>query len=236
MGSLTLKKQSKQSIAVGNVFYGHELKLPIPSSDGLSIEVVPHQAQFGVKLKARIGGFSGEVYLETLPPLEQISKQFQGIDLFSLPLELQLTVLCEACRNLIGHFSQRLGASITIEQIEQCTVTKTDEGIDFIINHGEQCVTSGRFVFPKETLALLSKKIVTIPKLREFNSVDMSYRIRLGTTRLSQKEYSDMAEGDIIFFDEHELAKDQKVDIIGLGSVRIKGQVTPNGVIVRQIG
>lgn len=236
MGKLILEEQTKQSVAIENAFYGRDVTFSMPSDAGLlSVEVCRHRARFGIQLDIHIGATACSIFLESLPPLEQLSTKFQGIDLFSLPSELQITVLREACSTLLEYFSQRLGSTVTIDAITILSTYDVNEGVNFMINRGDNYITSGTLVAPKEIFAMLSRKILSVPKLRRWDNVDMEYRCRLGKTVLSPNEYSEIAEGDIIFLDEHDLAGDSKVDIVGLGSLKIRGQVTSDGVVVRQI-
>jgi hypothetical protein len=108
-------------------------------------------------------------------------------------------------------------------------------GLDFVVTSGQNHVTAGTLVAPKEVFVLFAKKIRNIPDLHNFKELEASYRIYVGSTQLSKDDYRALREEDIVFLDQYELAKSKKVDIVGFDGLRILGTFAETGVIVEQI-
>lgn len=237
MEKLVLEKTTRQAIAIDNVFYGREVRFSsnVPGGE-LSVELRPHEAQLTYQIGVKVGQFPGYIFVDHFPPLEQLTTKFGEADLLALPETLQLLVLQEAFAGLLQEFSKKLGVDILCESLAKTAHEEVPTGIDFVIEINQEYAMAGRLVAPEALLAQLAKKMTQIPSLRHLNSVEIPYRIRVGQTALSRDEYQALGEGDIIFFDQYDLAKGSDVAILGLGSAHVRGQATEQGVVVRQIG
>ncbi|MDE6575915.1 MAG: hypothetical protein K2L24_00730 [Opitutales bacterium] len=233
---LTLEKTTRQAVAIDNVFYGREVRFTTPVPGGeLSVELRPHEAQLPFQIGVKVGQFPCYLLIDTFPPLEQLTTKFGEADLLALPESLQLLVLQEALEGLWGEFSKKLGVGIACESLSK-TPREAPTGIDFVVEMNGEYATAGRLVAPEALLAQLAKKMTQTPRLRHLDNVEIPYRICVGQTDLSRAEYEDLGEGDIIFLDQYDLAKGQDVAILGLGEAQVRGQVTDQGLVVRQIG
>jgi hypothetical protein len=140
-----------------------------------------------------------------------------------------------ATEALQQHFSTALKTTVTIDSFAATTAKEPPNGIDFTLTSEQNHVTAGTLVAPKEVLALLAKQIPHTPNLRNLKNLEMTYRVCVGSTRLSSEDYKNLAEEDIVFLDQYELAKSKKVGIVGFDGVRICGSFSEEGVIVEQI-
>jgi hypothetical protein len=230
------KKVSKNDIFIDNIFYGREVHFTFPSDGGqLKVEIRRQDTQFAVEMKWTIGRSPCSLFLESLPPLATFSKTFEGVDPFSVPEEIRPLVFQAALEKLQKHFSTTLGVAISIDFIGTLTSHESQNGIDFVVTSGQNHVTAGTLVAPKEVLVLLAKKIQNTPNLHDFKELEASYRVCVGSTQLSKDDYRDLRKEDIVFLDQYELAKSKKVDIVGFDGVRILGTFAEMGVVVEQI-
>jgi hypothetical protein len=230
------KKISKNDIFIDNIFYGREVYFTFPSDGGqLKVEICRQDTQFSVEMKWTIGRHPCSLFLESLPPLALFSKAFEGVDLFSVPEEIRLLVFQAALEKLQKHFSDILGVATSIDSIATTTSYESQNGLDFVITSGQNHVTAGTLVAPKEVLVLLAKKIRNIPDLHNFKELEASYRVCVGSAQLSKDDYRDLRKEDIVFLDQYELAKSKKVDIVGFDGVKILGTFAETGVVVEQI-
>ncbi|MDR2371624.1 MAG: hypothetical protein LBD60_00550 [Puniceicoccales bacterium] len=231
-----LKKVSKNDIFIDNIFYGREVHLTFPSDGGqMKVEICRQDTQFSVEMKLTIGRYPCSLFLESLPPLATFSKTFESIDPFSVPEEIRPLIFQAALEKLQKHFSTALGIAISIDSIGTLTSPELPNGLDFVVTSGQDHVTAGTLVAPKEVLVLLAKKIQNTPNLHDFKELEASYRVCVGSTQLSKDDYRDLRKEDIVFLDQYELAKSKKVDIIGFDGVRILGTFAEVGVVVEQI-
>ncbi|MDR1435332.1 MAG: hypothetical protein LBI77_02915 [Puniceicoccales bacterium] len=234
--NLVLKKISRNNVFIDNIFYGREVSLAL-QWDGrpIGIEVRRQDRRFSTAIKLTIGRYACTLFLEVLPPLATFSKQFDGIDFFSLPKEICLLAFQSATEALKTHFSNILKTEISIDAIEKVAGDEAKEGIDFVVTSGQNHVSAGTLVAPREILVLLAKNIGDTPPLHRFDNLEMTYRICVGSTWLSKEDYRELCEEDVVFLDQHDLAKEKKVDIVGFGGMKIRGNFTPSGVVIRQI-
>jgi hypothetical protein len=232
---LILKKASKNDIFIDNIFYGRDVRFIFPcGGESLEVEIRRQDTKFSTEIKLTIGRYPCSLFLETLPPLAIFSKNFQGIDFLSVPEEIRLLVFQAALEAPQKHFSNILGAAISIDSIGNGS-DELPHGLDFVVTSGKGHTTSGRLVSPKEVLVLLAKKIQNTPNLHNFKALEASYRVCVGSTRLSKEAYRDLQEKDVVFLDQYELAKSKKVDIVGFDGVKILGMFAENGVTVERI-
>jgi hypothetical protein len=232
----TLKRVSKNDIFIDNIFYGREVHFTFPTDGGqLQVEICRRNMQFSTEMKLTIGRYPCSLFLESLPPLALFSKAFEGIDLSSVPEEIRLLVFQAALEKLQKHFSTALGVAISINSVGIITSYEPQNGLDFVVTSGQDYVTTGTLVVPKEVLVLLAKKIQNTPDLHDFKELEASYRVCVGSTQLSKDDYRDLRKEDIVFLDQYELATTKKVDIVGFDGVRILGTFAETGVIVEQI-
>jgi hypothetical protein len=233
---LTFKKLTKNEIFIDNIFYGKAISFSFPcDAQSFSVSNFKHAAKFSVALKLTIGGHACSLFLETLPPLVTFSGKFTGIDLFSVPQEIRLLVFQTATEALCSYFSDKLKAAITVDAIEILMAYDPVVGLDFVITAEQKYLLAGTLATPKEVLVLLAKHITDTPRLRDLSKLEMSYHVCVGTTYLTRENYRNLCEEDIVFLDQHELANQKKVDILGLGRMRIHGSCGASGVVVRRI-
>jgi hypothetical protein len=234
--AVILKKISKNNIFIDNIFYGREVCFTFPCnrepSEG---EVRRHETQFSVAIQLTIGRYPCSLLLEALPPLAVFSKQFDGIDLFSVPETIRLLVFQAATEVIQTHFSNMLKATISVDAIAVTTPIERQSGIDFLITLEKNYATAGTLVAPKAVLVLLAKRIQNTPNLHYFRNLEAPYHIRIGSTQLSKEDYQNLREEDIVFLDRYELAKSKKVDIVGLSGVEILVAFAEAGVTVERI-
>jgi hypothetical protein len=234
--ALTLKKISKNNIFIENIFYGQEIGFTFSCEQRpFKVEVVKGEGQFSTEIKLIIGHHTCSLLLESLPPLVTFSKAFEGVDLLSIPEEIRLLVFQTATESIRSHFANILQTAISIDSIETANVPKTEETIGFRITSEGNYITAGTLIAPREVLVVLAKKIKNIPTLHHFKDLQLPYYVRLGSTQLSKEDYQALSEEDIVFLDQYELAKQKKVDIVGLGEARIRGTFVPSGVVVEQV-
>lgn len=237
MEKLILGKRSRASVIAENIFYGKSVAFELASEGKpLSVALEHHKAQLTVKLGLKLGESEGTLYLEKLPPLEAFSEKFAGIDIRSLPEELQLLVLQGALDHVLDACSKGLSVGIRIMSLEFLSETPKIEGIDFVIHQEEHYLTAGALVAEDAIRVKLVKLVKPAPKLRNLDALTLPYKLRIGKTFLSRSNYADLEEDDIIFLDEYGIEKEGKVHIEGLGSLAIEGKLSPAGVIVEQIG
>jgi hypothetical protein len=234
--SLVFKKVSKNDVFIDNIFYGREVRFSFPC-DQQSIEVEVHSriTKFSTELKLTIASSPCALLLEALPPLATFSKQFEGIDLLSLPEDIRLLAFQVATEAIQSHFSNILKTTITIDSMGTPISSEHQKGINFTLTSGQTFITAGTLVASREVLALLAKKIQKIPHVHSFKNLEMAYRVCVGSTRLSQEDYQNLCEEDIVFLDQYELARSKKVDIVGFDGLKIFGSLAPMGVVVEQI-
>ncbi|MDR0740779.1 MAG: hypothetical protein LBF34_03660 [Puniceicoccales bacterium] len=231
-----LKKVSKNDIFIDNIFYGREVHFTFPSDGGqMKVEICRQDTQFSVEMKLTIGRYPCSLFLESLPPLATFSKTFESIDPFSVPEEIRPLIFQAALEKLQKHFSTALGIAISIDSIGTLTSPELTDGLDFVVTSGQDHVTAGTLVAPKEIFVLLAKKIQNTPNLHDFKELEASYRVCVGSTQLSKDDYRDLRKEDIVFLDQYELVKSKKVDIVGFDGVRILGTFAEAGVVVEQI-
>ncbi|MDR1303476.1 MAG: hypothetical protein LBJ81_02550 [Puniceicoccales bacterium] len=236
MESLALKKISRNDIFIDNVFYGRRIGFAL-QCDGrpLEVEIRRHETQFSTEIGLTIGRYPCALLLESLPPLTIFSQQFDDIDLQSLPEDIRLLALQVATEALQRHFSTALKTTVTVDSVGATAAKTPQNGIDFTLASEQNHLAAGTLVAPKEVLALLAKKIPHAPNLRNLKNLEMAYRVCVGSTRLSSEDYRNLAEEDIVFLDQYELAKSKKVGIVGFDGLRICGSFSETGVIVEQI-
>ncbi|MDR2806769.1 MAG: hypothetical protein LBB11_01260 [Puniceicoccales bacterium] len=191
--------------------------------------------RFSIEIRLTLGHYPCRLLLEQLPPLAVFSDKFAAIDFFSVPEEIRLLVFQGATEALQEHYSAILKTAITIDALEPVVVSETVNGIDFTITGEQNRITAGTLVAPKEVLAMLAKKIQRTPVVHHFRNLEFPYHFSLGSTRFSWDDYEALCEEDVIFLDQHELAKAQKMAILDFGDVRVRGNLIPSGVVVQQI-
>ncbi|MDR0590440.1 MAG: hypothetical protein LBG09_01095 [Puniceicoccales bacterium] len=236
MELLALKKVSRNDIFIDNIFYGRRICFAFQCDRRtLEVEIRRHETQFSTEIGLTIGRYPCTLLLELLPPLAFFSQQFDGVDLPSLPEDIRLLAFQIATETLQQHFSTTLKTTVTIDSVGATTAERPPNGIDFTLTSEQNHVTAGTLAAPKEALALLAKQIPLTPSLRSLKNMEMAYRVCVGSTRLSKEDYRNLAEEDIVFLDQYELAKSKKVGIVGLDGVSICGSFSEEGVTVEQI-
>jgi hypothetical protein len=233
---MILKKVSKNDIFIDNIFYGREIRFPLPDGgEPLAVEISRQDTKLSTAIKLTIGRYPCALFLESMPPLAIFSKQFDGIDLLAIPEAIRLLVFQTATEAIQTHFSNGLKTAITIDSIATETPIERQAGIDFLITSGKNYVTAGTLVAPKEVLVLLAKRIQNTPNLHHFRDLEAPYRVCIGSTQLSRADYQNLREEDIVFLDRYELAKSKKVAIVGLDGLKISGTFAETGITVEQI-
>jgi hypothetical protein len=236
MGLLALKKVSRNDIFIDNVFYGRRICFTLRCGRRpIEVEIHRHETQFSTEIGLTIGRYLCALRLELLPPLAVFSQQFDGVDLQSLPEDIRLLAFQVATETLQQYFSTALKTTVTVDSVGAPTTKNPPNGIDFTLASEQNHLAAGTLVAPKEALALLAKKIAPTPNLRNLKNLEMAYRVCVGFTQLSHEDYRNLAEEDIVFLDQYELAKSKKVGIVGLDGVRICGSFSEEGVTVEQI-
>lgn len=170
--------------------------------------------------------------LEELPPLSFFSQKFEGVDLSSLPEEIEAVVL-EACfKNVLDAVEEELGVVISLESyLQEHPGNNFDDELPFSVHiEGIQLPVHGSLHMEGsslEFLAALLERSFYIRKNR-FTSIQVPLYVIIGEETLSLKEFKGLDLRDILLLDSENFIDNGSCKVV-VGNYLMYDGVLENG-------
>lgn len=172
--------------------------------------------------------------LDQLPPLSYFSQKFEGVDLQSLPEDIQAVAL-EACfKNVLDAVEEELGVVISIESYEQnhpgnnfddeLPFSVRIEGIELPI-HGALHMEGSSLEF---LAALLERPSYT--RKNHFTAIEVPIYAIIGEETLSLKEFKNLDLRDILLLEDENFVANGSCKVV-IGNYLMYGGVLENGTL-----
>ncbi len=169
--------------------------------------------------------------LDSLPPLSYFSKKFEGIDLASLPQEIQSIILESSFASILNIIEDRLGVVLSIEEY---TFTLPDnlsqEQLPFVVTiNGIAKRTYGCLYMTEPALEFLAAILEVTPPLRKnyFPSIEIPLKAVIAEEELTFAEFKNLKLRDIILLNDQSFFNDGSCKVV-VGNYLIYSGVLKN--------
>lgn len=175
-----------------------------------------------VRIDASIGMEDLALLFCKFPPMSMLSNKFsETIDLDSLSEEINFLVIEAATSEILNKVEAFFRQNLTISRVSkvQHQVDDQQEICMYLKTQDNSFATNFYISGSSGIMSFIHKKIAeTMPKkIRKLNSVPLDYSIELGRTYLTNEEYSNIGQNDIIFIEINHLSSGKAVPLKGLG-------------------
>lgn len=222
MVPLPLQTISKKRVYLNNIIFGRYLdaSFQVDSKDFnfafsfFSPPAYKPTVFFKIKLSDHILWLS----LDALPPLSYFSKKFEGIDLTTLPPEIQSIILESSFDKILNNIEDELGIVLSIEEYTFTTPDNlSQDQLPFVVDvNGFAKRIHGCIYVTEPALEFLAAILESIPPVRRnnFSSIDIPLHAIIAEEVLSYNQFKNLKLRDIIILNDQSFINNGSCKVI----------------------